>query len=310
MIKKEEKYGRIIVTSGSRYIDIDAYAACVVYANILKKLGFDAYAYSEATLNESVPESIFSMKMINNNYNYKDEDSFIVLDVSDPKYLDSIINQSKIIEVIDHHFGFEEYWKRKLGEYAIIEPIGAVATIIAEYAIKTNYIDEMSREEALLLIGAILDNTLNLKAKITTRRDINAYKLLLEKVQFNNFDKFYFKECEKSILNDISSYIKLDTKFGSDETLPKYFSQIVLYDKTIIEDKYEEIIRELEKFGKDWIINIIELNEGKSFIYSINREPQEKMERLFNKKFNSNNIIELDGLYLRKEIIKLAKEMK
>ena len=309
MINISKDNSRIIVTSGARYIDIDAYASCIVYAKILRKLGMNAYAFSSAILNESIPETIFPINRIEKNYEYNELDKFIVLDVSDLNYFDSIVKADNIIEIIDHHFGFEEYWERKIGDGSIIEPIGSVATIITEYAINTEYIDEMPKEEILLLMSAILDNTLNLKAKITTKRDIEAYNLLLKKVNFVDFDKYYFGECQNYIFKDFGKYIDLDTKYDSGIMLPKYFSQIILYDKNIINDKYQIIADELEKKGDDWIINIIDLKEGKSFIYSTNNTPQEKMEKIFGKKFDNMNLLDLGSLYLRKEIIKFAKKM-
>ena len=43
-----------------------------------------------------------------------EEDEFIIIDVSDKKIFDNIVKEDKIIEVIDHHTGFEEYWKQRL----------------------------------------------------------------------------------------------------------------------------------------------------------------------------------------------------
>ena len=309
MLSLNKKYKRIIVTSGDNYTDIDAYAGCIVYTKILRKLGFNAISYSSSKLNGSVPNSIYNTNLILREYKYEEGDKYIIIDVSANRFIDPIVKDDDVIELIDHHFGFEEYWKSRLGDSSIIEQIGAVATIITEYAVETKYIDEMPKEEILLLMGAILDNTLNFKAKITTKRDIEAYNLLQEKSGTEHFDEYYFKECEKDLLKDFRGFVKLETNTDGVGMIPKYFSQIVLYDKSIIDDKYSVVDEELEKFGKDWIINIIDLNRGKSYIYSINPEPKGKMEKLFNKNFNSNNILELDGLYLRKEIKKIAQEI-
>ena len=47
----------IIVTSGARYIDIDAYASIIAYANLLNLKGKNAIAYSSSPLNESITTS-------------------------------------------------------------------------------------------------------------------------------------------------------------------------------------------------------------------------------------------------------------
>lgn len=47
-----------IITSGSRYIDIDAYASIIAYAKLLYLQGKSAIAISKANLNESITPSL------------------------------------------------------------------------------------------------------------------------------------------------------------------------------------------------------------------------------------------------------------
>ena len=42
-----------------------------------------------------------------------EDDKFIVVDVSYKDFFDKIVEEDKIIEIIDHHCGYEEYWKNK-----------------------------------------------------------------------------------------------------------------------------------------------------------------------------------------------------
>lgn len=51
----------IIVTSGKRYIDIDAYASCIAYAKLLRLKGKNAKAISTANLNESITNSLIQL---------------------------------------------------------------------------------------------------------------------------------------------------------------------------------------------------------------------------------------------------------
>ena len=48
-------------------------------------------------------------------------------------------------------------------------------------------------------MSAILDNTLNLKAKITTKRDISAYKKLEKIISDETYPEKYFQECQLEI---------------------------------------------------------------------------------------------------------------
>ena len=122
----------IVVTSGSKYIDIDAYASCIAYANLLNLKGKEAKAVSSAKMNESIPASLLKLNIGLDNYKPSNEDEFVIIDVSNKAYFDKIVNEDKIIEVIDHHVGYEEYWRNKLQDKAKIEFLGSVATVIVE----------------------------------------------------------------------------------------------------------------------------------------------------------------------------------
>ena len=53
------------------------------------------------------------------------------------------------------------------------------------------------------------------------------------------------------------------------------------------------------------MLNLIGLKDGKSYLIAKDLSVRINMERLFNKKFK-NEIMELEGVWLRKEIIKLG----
>ena len=300
----------IIVTSGSNYIDIDAYAGIIAYANLLNLKGIPAIAVSTAKLNESITPSLLNLNTVLDEYEKSDSDNFIILDVSNKDYFDNIVNESKIIEIIDHHTGFEEYWKEILKEKSRIEFIGAVATIIVEDYEKENLLDNMSKDIALLLMSAILDNTLNFKAKVTDQRDINAYKKLSRIVgNIGNFEEKYFLECQKSIEANLEKSIENDTKNEKTcDILPDTFSQLTLWNKDFILNNKENVYKILDKMSPEWMLNIISLEEGKSYIIANNELVKRNIEKLFEKTFKTD-IMELDSVWLRKEIIKKARDI-
>lgn len=296
-----------IVTSGSRYIDIDAYASCIAYANLLNLKGIEAKAVSTAKINESITPNLLKLNSVLEEYEKDENDEFIIIDVSNKNYFDNIVVEDKIIEVIDHHVGCEEYWKNKLGERAKIEFIGAVATLIVELYEKDRMIEKMSKDIAYLLMAAILDNTLNFKAKVTTDRDKSAYKKL-EMIVDNkeNYAEKYFLECQLNIQKDLKTAIENDTKIEEiNILLPKIFAQLTVWDKKNILDNKSKIYNTLENIGTDWMMNLICLKDGKSYIIASNSEVQRKLENLFNSTFQ-NDILMLDSVWLRKEIIKKA----
>lgn len=295
----------IIVTTGSRYIDIDAYASCIAYRELLNLQGIPSKAVTTAKLNESITESLLQLDTKLDKYEKTEKEEYILIDVSNKDYFDKIVQKNKIIEIIDHHIGFESYWKQRLQEKAHIEFIGAVATILVERYEKVNLLDKMSHDVAYLLMCGILDNTLNLKAKITTSRDINAYKKL-ETIIGNgeNYSEKYFLECQKGIENDLIAAIQNDTKIEEiNQIIPHVFSQLTVWDKTNILKNRTVIYDAMQKFGKDWIMNLICLKEGKSYILSNNEEIKKNIENLMGNTFD-NDIMTLPEMWLRKEIIK------
>ena len=305
----------IFVTSGKRYIDIDAYSAIIAYTHLLKSLGKDVTSISTAKFNESICPVIkdinLSLDTIDKNTTINNAE-FIILDVSSPEMFDKIVkDNNKIIEIIDHHTGYESYWKSYSNINLEIEFIGSVCTLIFEKYQKYNKLDLLTPDICKLLIAGILDNTLNLKANITTQRDIEACNSLYK---IGNIDKSwantYFLSCQELIEKDLESSIKNDVKIKcKDKYLPDVFGQLLVLNKDSILEKENEIIKIMNSYNEPWIFNLVCLNDGKSYIISNDDTTKKQMETLFNKKFE-NNILTLDKFLLRKEIMKKAYDFK
>lgn len=300
----------IVVTSGKRYIDIDAYASCIAYAKLLNLKGREAKAVSSAKMNESITPSILKLQERLNEYKPSEKDEFIIVDVSNKEFFDEIVEEENIVEIIDHHVGYEEYWNTKLKENSRIEFIGSVATLIVELYEKEKLMDKINRELAILLMSAILDNTLNLKAKITSGRDKIAYQKLEKIVNEENYPQSYFKECQSQIDEDLQLAIQNDTKIEhTSSVLPTVFGQLTIWDKENILKKKEIIHNTLSSMGNKWMMNLICLKEGKSYLIAEDVEIKRNLEKLFKKKFESD-IMDCNEVWLRKEIIKKAREEK
>lgn len=296
----------VVVTSGKKYMDIDAYAGCIAYAKLLNLKGIKAKAISTAKLNESITPSLKKLILKLDEYKPNEEDEYIIIDVSNKDYFDVFVREERIIEIIDHHVGYEEYWKNKLKEKARIEFIGSVATIIVELYEKEDLMAQISKDLAILLMSAILDNTLNLKAKITTKRDRIAYKKLEKIVNDETYSEKYFKECQIEINNDLKKSIENDTKIENiNAILPPIFAQLTIWDKDNILENKQIIYETLNGIGKKWMLNLICLKDGKSYLLAKDIEVQDNMKKLFHEKFQ-NEIMKLDNVWLRKEIIKLG----
>lgn len=317
----------IAVTAGKEYIDIDAFASMVAYRDLLKLLGRDAIAVSTARMNGSIPRNAQELASLDYDFlgatgvegdqifakldeRLSQELQFIVLDLSNPDYFDPITRMGKIIEVVDHHPGSEDKWQDSSVNVQI-EMVGAVATLIFEKYVAMDMINKMSSEIAKLLMMAILDNTLNFRAKITIERDREAFARLSEIAQVNGGElaEKYFLDCQKEMDADFAEVIKNDTKTGRiTDKLPNVFGQLVLWNGNVVETKINEICDVMDSFGEEWIMNVVSLSDGRSYIIASNKKVLEQVEDLFGVFSNDGRMVVLPDVWLRKEIMKKALE--
>lgn len=173
---------------------------------------------------------------------------------------------------------------------------------------KENLLSSVSKEIAILLMSAILDNTLNFKAKVTNERDVIAYRKLAKiACDIDNYEEKYFLECQNNIEKNLVNSIENDTKTEKIcDTLPYAFSQLTVWNKKFIFENIDNIYKTLNKINDEWMLNLISLEDRKSYIIANNECVKKKLERLFNNTF-TNDILQLDNVWLRKEIIKKAR---
>ena len=299
---------KIIITSGKKYIDIDAYSSIIAYKILLNSLGYaNVYAISSAKENDSICPLIKELGFKFDNVTINKEDNFIILDVSNPNFFDNIVHHNNIIEIIDHHSGYEEFWKTKKNIKVSIQKIGSICTLIYEKIVENKKENILSKNLCKLLIAGIIDNTINLQTNNTTNRDIEAYNNL---IKIGNIDKNwyvnYFNSCYKEIDTKLEEMIINDTKEEFIcNLLPETFGQIIVPNINIINSNIQKIYSTyLQK--KNWILNVISLKDKKSFIYFYGIDTKKNLEKIF-KKNAKNNYIELNAIILRKEIINIAK---
>lgn len=297
-----------VVTSGSRYLDIDAYAGCIAYAELLNLLGDDAIAATTAPLNGSVTSTIRDWKAnLKTDYTPAAGDEYVLIDISDPEFFDTFVDTDKVVEILDHHMEFVDYWHQKLGDSARIEFIGAACTLVFERWQVAGKLPQISETSARLLIAGILDNTLNFKASVTTARDRTAYDVLMQRANLPaDWPAKYFGECEQSITSDLKTAITNDTKklnlpsFGRQLTV----GQLVVWNaRKVIIDHAEEVRSTMAATAGEWFMSVVSIAEGKNYLLVSNAEVQRFLERLLDVRFEGNAAV-TDRLWLRKEIMK------
>ena len=296
-----------ILTAGATYLDIDAYACMVALAELLNLQGTPAIAYSPAPGNYSVCGSLVEPGQILKELPASVDEAkakYIIADVSDPDYLSRSVPLDQIVAVYDHHAGFESYWQARIGENAKIEFIGAAATLIYREWEKAQLQDKMSRPTALLLIAAVLDNTLNLTSANTTPEDIAVFRALCEKESIDEvWCATYFSEVQENVEKDLKNALFHDLKMlPGNPVLPGAVAQLCLWNT-------ERVLKRLPEIRKwfacldSWMMNIIDLQARCSYFVCDAPGYQRSIEKLFDVRF-AGGVAKTEEPYLRKEIVK------
>lgn len=298
----------IVITSGSPYIDIDAYACGFAYHKLLQLIGKPSRLVFEGPPNESVSETVrswgvsYETKLDGNGSDY----CYVLVDISDPDYHASFVIVDNVIEVFDHHFGFETYWHERIGDGARIENVGSCAALIWEEYKKHNLTDKIESVSANLLYTAILSNTLNFKAQVTTPRDIEAANELMLYTSFpNNWREQYFQEVTKSVMDDPINALANDTKETSIKGLTYRIGQIELWDAKEFVKSHRQVLldRMTQSPIKQCFITVASIVEGCNYIVCLDEGTKVNLKAAIGVTFDGN-LGKTSGLWLRKELMR------
>ena len=296
-----------IVTSGSAYLDIDAYAGCIACAELLNVLGEPAKALSSAPLNDSICASLRAGHVGLEAHVPDPSDTFVLVDVSHPAYLDPIVEVERVVAVYDHHSGAEAFWHARLGERARIEHVGAAATQIYEAWLAAGALAQMRPATARLLLAAILDNTLNFGAQVTTARDHAAYAALAPLAGVGDgWPAAYFSECQAAIERDLGNALRNDAKTLSPTAeRPAVLAQLVIWDaRRIMAHQHARIRATLGALHADWLLNLVSIDEQRSYFLADNDATRSKVAKALAVDF-SGGPAPYERLILRKELMRL-----
>ncbi len=302
-----------VITAGEAFTDIDVLACAVAYSELLTLENKKNEIVLPGVFNSSITSTIRSW-----NINYVTqptdiESDIVIVDVSELTYISKFIQMEHVVEVYDHRFGFQDFWKEKLSEHAHVELVGACATLIWEEYKKRGFADKVSKLSANLLTIAILSNTLNFGASVTTDRDVTAFEELKKYIDLPlNWTEQYFEEVEQSIYTDIGHAITSDTKTLNLETVPfpVVMGQLELWSANTFLDKHKvEAQAALEKFGHpDWFLSIPSISEKKNYMYTESKKVKELLSKIITISFDGDVGV-TDKLWLRKEIRKKLLEL-
>ena len=296
-----------IITSGSSYLDIDAYAGCIAYAELLNCLGEPARAVSSARLNDSISASIRAWDVGLDFHAPGPQDEFVLVDVSHPSFLDPIVDIDRVVAVFDHHSGAEAFWHARLGERARIEHVGAAATQIYECWEAAGALEKIRPLTAKLLLAAILDNTLNFGAQVTTERDHVAYAALATLAGIDDdWPAAYFSECQAAIERGLGGALRNDAKtMPPTAQRPAVLAQLVIWDaRKIMAEQHDLICTTLGGLDADWLLNLVSIDEKKSYFLVDNDTTRSKAAKALAVEFAGTHA-PYHRLILRKELMRM-----
>lgn len=297
-----------IVTAGAAYLDIDAYACAVAMAELLCLQGHRAIAYSKAPCDYSVLPAFQTGEKVKRALptDFQPEKAkYVLVDVSDPGFLEKSILPEQVVSVYDHHVGFEAYWSGRIGENACIAFIGAAATLVYRKWKQAGLTDKMQQDTARLLVAAILDNTLNLTSSVTTQEDIDAFHDLCAAACVDKaWCAAYFADVQKSVEADLENALLSDVKtLRNHPVLPEHVGQIAVWHVGHMLQKIEDIQACFRGRYDHWLLNIIDIQNNCSYFVCNDGERQQKMAQAFHVCFEGN-VAKAPVSYLRKELIK------
>jgi manganese-dependent inorganic pyrophosphatase len=298
----------IVVTSYTEP-DLDGFACSVAYAEFLNKTGTPAVVrfFGEPHVEAKYLVKKFDLKI--EETTSVSLDKVALVDASELRNLDKFIKPENVIEIIDH---------RKVNDAALfknarlqIEFVGSAATLITEKFYEKGM--DVSTPAATLLYGAIVSNTLNFRANVTTDRDRRMAEWLNKKFGFTQvFIDDMFRA--KSDVSGKKLTERIDADFAWFQFGEKKIgcAQLEIMDgNAVVLARHKEILGILEKLKAndrldDIFLSLIDLGGGFNIFIAESSAMQSALSDVLNIKFDDTVAVR-SGFIMRKEIAPLLK---
>jgi manganese-dependent inorganic pyrophosphatase len=236
--------------------DLDGAACAFAYAEFLNKNGKNVKCVIFGTPIREVEFVLdkFNIPKLGDVKNMDNLGEVIIVDVSELLGLPDKIEPRNVVEIIDHRKIHEAH--KFPNAKAQIELVGSAATLIAEKFYNNNMV--ISKESAALLFSAIVSNTINFKANVTTSRDYNMANWLKDKFSLPKgyihemfADKSEFKKpLKETIINDFAIFNFNNSYLGIGQL------EIINVD-SFIKQNLEEIKKILNELKKEKPLDLI-----------------------------------------------------
>jgi len=303
----------LVITAGESYTDIDVLSCSIAYAELLELENKKVEVVLPGVLNSSITPTLRSLDLKYVTKPTESDYDVVIVDVSEISYIAKFVDVKKVVEIYDHRYGFQDFWKEKIGKNSHIESVGACATLIWEEYKKRGFENKISSVSANLLTIAILSNTLNFGASVTDKRDMAAFNELKKYTDMSaNWAEKYFEEVEKSVFDDVKKAILSDTKTLNIPKIdfPIIMGQMELWNASkFLTIHKDEVKTALETFGHpEWFLSLPSISEKKNYIYTESEKIKNLLQKIISVTFHGD-IGVTDKLWLRKEIRKKLLEL-
>lgn len=293
--------------------DLDGTASAVAYAEYLQKTGRPARA---GVLRSPGKEANYVLDKVevelHDAEDVEEQAAEVVLvDDSSIRALNNQIDPARVVEIIDHRkeYNLEEFPNV---EKVQIELVGAAATLIAEKFYENNL--DVSQDSALLLYAAIISNTLNFQASVTTERDRKMVEWLKDQISIEEGFVRKMFEHKSEILEPLKQVFIQDWKNRTmgEKTVGMAQMEIVDVDE-FVSERREEIISALKEIKNEENLDLVfltcaDLEEGFNIYLTIDQETEKLLSEALDIEFEDGKAVR-DDMLLRKEIEPKLKEV-
>lgn len=231
---------------GHKNPDTDSICSSIVMANLENKLGNDCQAVRLGKINKETQYVLnyLNIKEIPYIKDIEDGTKVILVDHNEATQSPDNIENAKILKVIDHH---TMNFKAPYLLYYRAEPVGCTATVLYHLYVENNI--EIEKDIAVLMLSAIVSDTLLFKSPTCTKEDERVAKELA-KIAEIEIEKYGMEMLKAG--TDLADYsekelISLDAKEFESNCIKYEIAQVNTVSISDVLERKEKLEEEINK---------------------------------------------------------------
>lgn len=292
---------------GHKNPDTDSICSALVSANLKTKLGMNVEAVRLGSLNKETEyvlnfAEVEAPRLIEKVA--EDVEEVILVDHNEFQQSVDNIRDVKITEVIDHHRISNFETNDPL--YFRAEPVGCTATILNKM-FKENDV-AVSATDAILLLSAIISDTLLFKSPTCTQEDVQAAEELanIAKVNLEEYGLDMLKAGTDLSDKSVAELLAMDSKEFMMGPSKVEIAQVNAVDLEEVYEKQGEIEKEIEKIIEEkdldlFLLAVTDIINSNSEVLALGKASR-NVEEAFNVQLAGNRAL-LEGVVSRKKQI-------